>query len=112
LDDPFAAYLQYLRDSHALVEKVYQLEKAGGFGGEGTDESRQFIRQRLAAGATMLRDLWYTAWLQSAVDPPPYTPPKPAATDAPSPTKKPENRPSPNMRTVPSFGETTPQPGA
>ena len=78
LDNPFQDYLAYLRKSNGYVEKVYQLEKAGGFEGAGTPESRQFIEQRMAAGAEMLRDLWYTAWLDSAVDPPPYVPPKPA----------------------------------
>jgi len=65
LTDPFEDYLKYLRESHQYVETVYQLEKAGGFDGQGTAASREFIRQRLAAGATMLRDMWYTAWLQS-----------------------------------------------
>jgi len=65
LTDPFQDYLQYLRDSHRLVETAYQLEKQGGFDGEGTAASRDFIRHRLAAGATMLRDLWYSAWVQS-----------------------------------------------
>ena len=86
LADPFQDYLSYLWDSHQYVEKVYQLEKAGGFDGEGTPESREFIRQRLAAGAQMLRDMWYSAWIQSATDPPPYSPAKPASTPArPSP---------------------------
>ena len=48
------------------VEKVYQLEKAGGFVGAGTPESREFTAERLAAGASMLRDMIYTAWLESA----------------------------------------------
>ena len=65
LADPFEDYLKYLRESHQYVETVYQLEKAGGFDGAGTAASREFIRQRLAAGATMLRDMWYTAWVQS-----------------------------------------------
>jgi len=62
----FTPYLAYLRNSQTNVEKVYQLEKAGGFVGKGTAESRDFTAQRLAAGASMLRDLIYSAWLQSA----------------------------------------------
>jgi hypothetical protein len=50
-----------------LVEKVYQLEKAGGFTGKGSPEAFEFTTHRLAAGAQMLLDLWYTAWLESAV---------------------------------------------
>jgi hypothetical protein len=67
LDDPFARYVAYLRQSNELVEKVYQLEKAGGFTGKGSSEGFEFTTHRLAAGAQMLLDLWYTAWLESAV---------------------------------------------
>ncbi|MHB1021990.1 MAG: phospholipase C/P1 nuclease family protein [Acidobacteriaceae bacterium] len=84
LRDPFADYMAYLRHSHTLVEKVYQLDKEGGFVGAGTPESRQFTEERLAAGATMLRDMIYTAWVRSAdpvVDP---FAPKPAAPKAAS----------------------------
>jgi len=45
---------------------VYQLEKAGGFVGAGSAESRDFTAERLAAGASMLRDMIYTAWIESA----------------------------------------------
>jgi hypothetical protein len=64
--DMFDAYVAYLRHSATYVEKVYQLEKAGGFQGAGTAESRDFTAERLAAGASMLRDMIYTAWLDSA----------------------------------------------
>jgi hypothetical protein len=64
--DLFDGYVAYLRHSATCVEKVYQLEKAGGFEGRGTAESRSFTAERLAAGASMLRDMIYTAWLQSA----------------------------------------------
>lgn len=64
--DLFDAYVAYLRHSATYVEKVYQLEKAGGFTGAGSAESRDFAAQRLAAGASMLRDMIYTAWLDSA----------------------------------------------
>jgi hypothetical protein len=105
LADPFQDYLNYLRASHQYVEKVYQLEKAGEFDGEGTSESREFIRQRLAAGAQMLRDMWYSAWMQSAQDPPPNTRPKPASTPAPSNSKPP-------MHSAPQLGyPATSQPG-
>ena len=35
--------------------------------GAGTAESREFTAARLAAGASMLRDMIYTAWLESAI---------------------------------------------
>lgn len=72
LDDPFVDFQKFMRESQTHVEKVYQLEKACGFEGEGTPESREFVRERLAAGAQMLVNMWYTAWLESAVEPPPY----------------------------------------
>ncbi|MFB3915299.1 MAG: nuclease [Terriglobales bacterium] len=65
LADPWHDYLNYLHDSNALVERVYELEKAGGFKGAGTRDSREFIRERLAAGAQMLLNMWYTAWVES-----------------------------------------------
>jgi hypothetical protein len=64
--DMFDAYVGYLRHTATYVERVYQLEKAGGFVGAGTGESREFTAERLAAGASMLRDMIYTAWLESA----------------------------------------------
>jgi hypothetical protein len=64
--DLFDSYVAYLRHTKAYVEKVYQLDKAGGFVGRGSAESRQFTADRLAAGASMLRDMIYTAWVQSA----------------------------------------------
>jgi len=65
LQDPFADYIRFLRQSHALVEKTYQLDKAGGFAGAGTPESIEFVRRRMATGCQMLLNLWYTAWLES-----------------------------------------------
>ncbi len=64
--DMFDAYVAYLRHTATYVEKVYQLEKAGAFVGAGTQESRDFTAARLAAGASMLRDMIYTAWIDSA----------------------------------------------
>jgi hypothetical protein len=64
--DMFDAYVAYLRHSATYVEKVYQFDKAGGFTGAGSPESRDFTATRLAAGASMLRDMIYTAWILSA----------------------------------------------
>jgi hypothetical protein len=63
--DLFTAYVAYLRQTATYVENVYQLEKAGGFTGAGSPESRDFAAARLAAGASMLRDMIYTAWVES-----------------------------------------------
>ena len=63
---PFDAYLRYLRSSNSLVERVYQLEKAGGFRDTGSPEAYDFTTHRLGAGSQMLVDLWYTSWLDSS----------------------------------------------
>ena len=72
LNHPFEDYIAYLRESQKHVEEVYQLDLKCGFEGNGTPESREFIRHRLAAAAQMLADMWYTAWVESAVEPEPY----------------------------------------
>ena len=64
--DMFDAYVAYLRRTATHVEEVYQLDKEGGFEGAGTAASRAFTAARLAAGASMLRDMIYAAWLDSA----------------------------------------------
>lgn len=64
--DIFDAYVSYLRHTATFVEKTYQLDKTGGFVGAGTAESRDFTAARLADGASMLRDMIYTAWVESA----------------------------------------------
>ena len=71
LADPFRQYVAYLKDSNRLVEKVYELEKAGALNGKGSVETFDFTTHRLAAGAQMLLDLWYTAWMESASNPEP-----------------------------------------
>src|ERR1700678_2048275 len=67
LDDPFARYVAYVGQSNALVENVYELKQAGGFTGKGSPAAFDFTTYRLAAASQMLLDLWYTAWLESAV---------------------------------------------
>ena len=64
--DIFDSYVAYLRHTATYVEKVYQLDKVNGFAGAGSAESREFTAERLAAGASMLRDMIYTAWIRSA----------------------------------------------
>jgi hypothetical protein len=72
LDHPFEDYIAYLRESQSRTERAYQLEKDCGFDGNGSRESREFIRQQLGRGAQMLLNMWYTAWVDSAKDPEPW----------------------------------------
>ena len=58
---------EYLMTTHAEVVPLYALEKAVGFDPEHpTPRAEAFAIERLAAGARMLRSLWYAAWLESA----------------------------------------------
>jgi hypothetical protein len=70
LADPFLDTISYLRESYEYVEPVYEFEKEGalegnGTQGNGTPEFRRFVAQRMAFGGSMLRDMIYTAWLDS-----------------------------------------------
>jgi hypothetical protein len=65
IDDVFEQYVAYLKHTHSFVEKTYQLDKVGGFTGAGTPEGKALVDQQLAAAATELRDLIYTAWIKS-----------------------------------------------
>ena len=66
LGNVFTDFMAYLRHTNLLVEKTYRLEKAGAFAGAGAPEGKAFTEERLAAGATELRDMIYSAWVKSA----------------------------------------------
>ena len=74
IGDVFTDYMAYLRHTNTLVERTYELEKAGAFAGPGTPEGKTFTEERLAAGATELRDMIYSAWVKSAEPLPGYRP--------------------------------------
>ena len=69
LADTRAAVLDYLLAGHREVETLYRLEKEARFDPETSPPTAhlEFAVDRLAVGASMLRDLWWTAWLESAV---------------------------------------------
>lgn len=69
--DARAAVMAHIRGSHAQVETLYKLEKDFGFDPDkaARPETRDFAAERLAAGAEMLRTLWWSAWLESANQP-------------------------------------------
>lgn len=58
----------HILESHGQVETLYRLEKETAFDPEApAPESHvAFTAGRLGAGAAMLRDLWVTAWRESA----------------------------------------------
>jgi hypothetical protein len=62
--------IAYFLETHAQLERLYQIDKANMFNAETTaPENKTFTVTRLAAGASMLRDLWWTAWITSAPTP-------------------------------------------
>lgn len=65
LESPFDDVLDFLLRTHELVERVYELDRSGGFEGAGSDQALEFTHARLAAASQMLLNLWYTAWLDS-----------------------------------------------
>jgi hypothetical protein len=72
LPDVFGAVKDHLSRAYSELEPMYEMEKAGEFNptaprARGTD----FITNELARSATMLGNLWYTAWLESGEAPTP-----------------------------------------
>jgi hypothetical protein len=63
-----AAVTAYIRASNAEVETLYRLDRDFGFdpARPARSETRDFAAERLAVGARMLADLWWSAWLESA----------------------------------------------
>ncbi|HEX6694516.1 MAG TPA: hypothetical protein VF035_07475 [Longimicrobiales bacterium] len=67
ISDVRAGVMQYIQTSHALVPRLYDLDKQQAFTADNKSEvHKAFAVGRLVAGADMLRDLWWTAWVHSA----------------------------------------------
>jgi hypothetical protein len=70
--DYFAAALESVKTSNALVEKLYQIDRDGGFDPlHRSPAGVAFASERIAAGASLLRDLWWSAWVNSGKQQPP-----------------------------------------
>ena len=82
-DNAREAIWEHIRASNKLVEPLYILDKQQAFNDKTTSaEHKKFVSERLAVGAQMLRDLWWTAWVTS--DPQEtqrITPPQPPRTN-------------------------------
>jgi len=60
------AVLAYLNTSFGQLDTLYEIDKATPFQAEtSNDRQKEFAASRLAAGAEMLRDIWWTAWVTS-----------------------------------------------
>jgi hypothetical protein len=65
------AIVHYLGETNGELEQTYRIDKAHPFNAQTTaPENKAFVTKRLAAGARMLRDVWWTAWVTSAPAPP------------------------------------------
>ena len=67
----FATALEFIRSSHALVDDLYILDRDGAFDlfNRRPDRGIDFASTRIAAGSSLLRDLWWSAWRNSASAP-------------------------------------------
>ncbi len=65
--DYFTAALEEIRESNSLVEPLYRLDRDGAFAlvTPPSPHGVDFAGARLAAGAAMLRDLWWSTWKNS-----------------------------------------------
>jgi hypothetical protein len=66
LDAVWKATLDHSLEAREWVEDVYRADLRGAFEKKDDTEARELVYKRLAAGASFLRDLAYTAWIESA----------------------------------------------
>jgi hypothetical protein len=71
ITDYFETALSFIRESNSHVEEMYRLDKRGAFSefGPVSPEGKEFAAKRLAAGASLLRDYWWSCWVNSAKPP-------------------------------------------
>jgi len=74
LDDVWKAVLNHSLEARELTEDVYRLDLRDAFAKKDDAEARELVCKRLAAGAGFLRDLAYTAWIESAEPLPRFDP--------------------------------------
>jgi hypothetical protein len=65
LDDPFSAILSHLDDASTFVEAVYEMDGRKAFANKDDKDARALATRQLARAASLLRDLTYTAWVES-----------------------------------------------
>lgn len=79
--DLFDGVIAYLNGNGAHMEEVFQLEKRGALADPKDKQARALIYGQTGLGASMLRDMIYRAWRESASDPQGL--PNPLDTNAP-----------------------------
>ena len=72
LTDVFAAVKNHLSRTFSELEPIYEMEKTGEFNPQSPrPKGTEFITNELGRAATMLGNLWYTAWVASGETPAP-----------------------------------------
>jgi len=72
LTDVFGAVKNHLSRAYSELEPIYEMEKTGEFNPQAPRaKGTEVITNELARGATMLGNLWYTAWIESGEPPAP-----------------------------------------
>jgi hypothetical protein len=66
-EDFFATAVAQVEESNALTETLYRIDRDGGLDPVAPvkPEALAFATSRLADGASLLRDLWWSAWVNS-----------------------------------------------
>jgi hypothetical protein len=89
LDDPWTAILDHMIQARDSAEDVYRLDLRGAFKDPKDAEARKLVFSRLGSGAGFLRDLAYTAWIESSRPDPPVK-----DTDLPNSLQNPRYNPA------------------
>ncbi len=72
IQNPREEIWRFIQQGNAVVEELYILDKQEPFSATTTSPAhKRFAATRLAAGSSMLRDLWWTAWVTSTPANPP-----------------------------------------
>ena len=95
--DVFDLVLAHLDEAGSNVVMIYKLDKRNAFADVHDQEAREMVYSRTAAGARMLRDLVYRAWLESAI---PATPDKPSPIDPNNPLYNPQTGSAPAAKSL------------
>jgi len=65
-----AEVMAYLMRSHSRLERLYELDMQETYNAQTRGAAhKEFAVERLAAGANMLRDIWWSAWVNSETAP-------------------------------------------
>jgi len=93
--DVFELVLAHLDESGAGVEAIYKMDKRNAFADPHDAEAREMVLSRTSAGARMLRDLVYRAWLESGLA---SVKGKPSPLDESNPSYNPETGSAPAFK--------------